>query len=207
MPTLILERQLGGRVAGLDEVGRGSLAGPVIAAAVVLNVASLPMSLLSEIDDSKRLMPKKREGLLTALTACADIGIGHADVAEIDARNILQATFLAMARAIDMLRGVDYAIIDGKNVPPLSCSVIPLVKGDSFSASIAAASIVAKVTRDRLMRRLAAVHPGYGWETNVGYGTTAHLNAMKKLGITPHHRRSFAFGKRIFGKRIPERQI
>ncbi len=200
MPTLSLERQLGGRVAGIDEVGRGSLAGPVIAAAVVLNVASLPMQLLADIDDSKRLRPQKREALLTSLTACADIGIGHADVAEIDAHNILQATFLAMARAIGMLGVVDSAIVDGKYAPSLPCSVIPLVKGDSCAASIAAASIVAKVTRDRLMRRMAAVHPGYGWETNVGYGTTSHLKAINKLGLTPHHRRSFC-------QRIPARQI
>lgn len=194
MPNMSLERQLGGRVAGIDEVGRGSLAGPVVAAAVVLNPESLPREILAALDDSKKVRPPKREGILTALTDCADIdiGIGHADVAEIDSCNILQATFRAMARALDMLGIVDYAIIDGKNTFHLPCKgVLPLVKGDCFSASIAAASIVAKVTRDRLMRCLAAANPGYGWETNVGYGTTAHLNAMKNLGLTRHHRRSF----------------
>ena len=191
MPNLSLELQLGGRVAGIDEVGRGSLAGPVVAAAVVLNVVSLPIQLLAALDDSKRLRPPKREALLTALTAGADIGIGHADVAEIEARNILQATFLAMARAVGMLGIVDYAIIDGNSIPKLPVPALSLVKGDGFSASIAAASIVAKVTRDRLMKRLAVAHPGYGWETNVGYGTIAHLNAIDTLGLTPHHRRSF----------------
>ncbi|VBB68817.1 Ribonuclease HII [invertebrate metagenome] len=196
VPDINIERRLGGRVAGLDEVGRGALAGPVVAAAVVLHLGRLPAQLLATLDDSKRLSLAQRESLFAALTDTdyADIGTGQADVAEIDALNILKATFLAMTRAIGTLRGVDYAIVDGNQAPALRCPAFPLVKGDRLSVSIAAASIVAKVTRDRLMMRLAEGHPGYRWERNVGYGTPAHRAAIAKLGLTPHHRRSFRLG-------------
>ncbi len=192
MPDMNLERQLGGRVAGIDEAGRGPWAGPVVVAAVVLDSTRLSVELLGALDDSKKLQPAVRESLFTALRDCADIGIGQAEVAEIDSLNILQATFRAMERAMAALQGVDHVIVDGNRGPLLSCPVTLLVKGDGLSASVAAASIVAKVTRDRLMACLAAEHPGYGWETNKGYGTPAHRAALARLGLTPHHRCSFA---------------
>lgn len=192
MPNMRFEQQLGGRVAGLDEAGRGPWAGPVVASAVVLNLRYMSVKLLAALDDSKRLKPLQRENLFAALADCADIGIGQADVAEIDSFNILKATFLAMARAIEKLQAVDHAIVDGNQIPLLGCSITPLVRGDGISASVAAASIVAKVTRDRLMTRLATEHPGYGWETNMGYGTPAHRTAIARLGLTRHHRCSFS---------------
>lgn len=177
-------------VAGVDEVGRGPLAGPVTAAAVILDPARIPAGL----NDSKKLTHARREALSAALHAVAHISIAHASVAEIDDLNILRASHLAMSRAIDGLpRLPDHVLIDGNQVPRgLRTPAETIVKGDARSLSIAAASIVAKVARDHLMVILAQQHPGYGWETNAGYGTTAHLNALLNLGVTPHHRRSFA---------------
>ena len=190
MPHFRYEQQVGGRVAGVDEAGRGPLAGPVVAAAVIFSGAAAPPG----IDDSKKLRPAAREALFAAIMESAEVGIGQASVAEIDRLNILQATFLAMRRALAALAPPPgHALIDGNRLPPgLPCPATTIVKGDSHSLSIAAASIIAKVTRDRLMLDLAAAHPGYGWERNMGYGTAAHLSGLARLGPTPHHRLSFA---------------
>lgn len=191
MPDLSLEIALGGVVAGLDEVGRGPLAGPVIACAVVLP-AALPAALLA-LDDSKKLSRKAREELSAAVLETCTVGLGEASVEEIDRVNILKATFLAMGRALEALgRAVDHALVDGNQIPPLPCNVRCVVGGDGLSLSIAAASVVAKVRRDRLMAELALAYPGYGWETNAGYGTAEHTEALRRLGPTPHHRKSFA---------------
>ncbi len=174
-------------VAGVDEVGRGPLAGPVTAAAVILDPARIP----SGLNDSKALTLATRERLYDLILRDARVAIAHASVEEIDALNILQASHLAMARALAQL-APDHALIDGNRLPrDLACSAEALVKGDARSLSIAAASIVAKVTRDRIMVDLAQQHPGYGWEANAGYPTKAHLKALLDLGVTPVHRRSF----------------
>ena len=153
----------------------------------------MPAALAARIDDSKKLPRATREALYDPIRDHVEIGIGIADIAEIDRLNILQATLLAMRRAVTALPSAPaYALVDG-NIPPiLPCPVRTVVTGDSLCLSIAAASIVAKVTRDRMMAALAAEHPGYGWERNAGYGTEEHRNALQRLGITPHHRRSFA---------------
>jgi ribonuclease HII len=193
MPTLELETALRCRVAGIDEAGRGPWAGPVVAAAAILDPACLPATLAARLDDSKKLKRPVREELLAALEACADIGVGIADIVEIDRLNILQATMLAMQRAVAALpRAPEHALVDGNRAPDLPIPVQTVIKGDSRCLSIAAASIVAKVTRDRIMATLAKEHPGYGWERNAGYGTAEHRAALDRLGITPHHRRSFA---------------
>jgi ribonuclease HII len=177
-------------VAGVDEVGRGPLAGPVMAAAVILDADAIPQGLR----DSKRLSAVRRAALAAEIRATARVGLGEASVAEIDALNILQATFLAMRRAVAALPGApDHLLIDGNRLPPdLPCPATPIVKGDARSVSIAAASIVAKVARDRVMMDLAQHFPGYGWETNMGYPSKSHKSALRKLGVSPHHRRSFA---------------
>lgn len=194
MPHYRIEQTLTAPVAGIDEAGRGPLAGPVVAAAVILDAAKLKPIRALALDDSKKLSAAKREAIFAALPELAQIGVGQASVAEIDALNILNATFLAMRRAVDAL-GVQPAhiLVDG-NLKPKTLSdfaVMPLVGGDGKSLSIAAASIVAKVTRDRIMARLAAAHPEYGWAANAGYGTEAHRKAIAAHGFTPHHRRSF----------------
>lgn len=176
------------RVAGVDEVGRGPLAGPVTAAAVVLDPARLPEGLR----DSKRLSPQARARLDAWLHAHAEVAVVHVSVEEIDRLNILRASHLAMWRAVTMLRP-DHALIDGNLLPEaLPCPARALVSGDARCLSVAAASIVAKVARDRLMTGLARTFPGYGWERNMGYPTREHLRALLDLGVTPHHRRSFA---------------
>ncbi len=193
MPDFTLERAAGGIVAGIDEAGRGPWAGPVIAAAVILDAALLPRSLLEGLDDSKALTKARREVLLAALDGRARIGIGAASAAEIDRFNILEASLRAMARAVNALGLTpDLALVDGNRSPELPCAVRTVVKGDCLSLSIAAASIAAKVTRDGIMARLAVRHPGFGWEHNAGYGTAEHKDALMRLGVTPHHRKSFA---------------
>lgn len=200
MPDFTLETELGGRVAGVDEAGRGPWAGPVVAGAALLDPAAVPDALLRGLDDSKKLKPARREALLAGLedSAGAVLGVGTASVAEIDERNILQATFLAMTRALadlsERLGGApDFALIDGNRVPPgLPCGARAVVRGDGVSLSIAAASIVAKVTRDRMMAALDQAFPGYGWAQNAGYGTRAHQEALLTLGVTAQHRKSFA---------------
>ncbi len=176
-------------VAGVDEVGRGPLAGPVTAAAVVLDPAHIPKGL----NDSKKLSAKRRQALHDELLLCADVSIAHASVEEIDELNILRASHLAMERAVAGLKQrPDHLLIDGNMIPRgLSGSCEAIVKGDSRSVSISAASIVAKICRDYVMWDLAQHYPGYGWETNAGYPSKSHKSALEKLGVTPHHRRSF----------------
>ncbi len=175
------------RVAGIDEVGRGPLAGPVTAAAVVLREGHIPEGLR----DSKQLTAARRAVLAVEIFAVAEVSIAHASVQEIDQLNILQAALLAMERAAaGLLAG--YHLIDGNKIPAgLRGRAESLVKGDAICLSIAAASIVAKVTRDLIMVDLAQQHPGYGWERNAGYPTAEHLAALRNLGATPWHRRSF----------------
>ncbi len=178
------------RVAGIDEVGRGPLAGPVVAAAVVLDPAQIPEGL----NDSKQMTAKRREALFEVLHDIADVSIAEASVREIEEVNILQASHLAMVRAVSGLKSpADFVLIDGNKVPRgLNVPASAIIKGDTRSLSIAAASIVAKVWRDRLMLSLAQQHPGYGWETNAGYPTKEHKAGLKSHGVTQHHRRTFA---------------
>jgi ribonuclease HII len=187
-----MERAAGGRVAGVDEAGRGPLAGPVVAAAVVLP-ADMSDELAGMLDDSKKMTARQRQAAFAALRASsAEIGIGAASVAEILRLNILHASMLAMRRAVERL-GIapDLALVDGNYPPKLTCAVRCVVGGDALCLSISAASIVAKVTRDRAMARLAVRYPGYGWDANAGYGTARHRDALVRLGLTPHHRESF----------------
>jgi len=177
------------RVAGVDEAGRGPLAGPVVAAAVMLDPARIPPGL----NDSKRLTATVRDRLFDAIRVAAQVGVGQASVEEIDTLNILRASHLAMTRALTALGPVDHALIDGNLIPRgLTCTAEAVVKGDARCVSVAAASIIAKVTRDRIMVDLAQHFPGYGWDANAGYPTKSHLAALEILGVTPHHRRSFA---------------
>jgi ribonuclease HII len=209
MPNFAIERRHAGIVCGIDEAGRGPLAGPVVAAAVILDQKRFPRSLRERLDDSKLLAIEEREACWRALGRCAvrgaaQIGIGAASVREIDAINILRASLLAMARAVAALKvSPEIAIVDGNIPPPLACPVETIVGGDGLSFSIAAASVVAKVTRDRLMRALAKHYPGYGWETNVGYATRKHGEAIVRLGPTAHHRRSFAPVRLALGGELP----
>jgi ribonuclease HII len=198
MPDLALEGAREGPVAGVDEAGRGPWAGPVVAAAVVLDAGSVPVG----VTDSKQLSRARREALFAALRASARIGVGAASVAEIDRLNILAATLVAMRRAVDDLDVAPaHVLIDGNRMPELTCPATTVVGGDRRSLSIAAASIVAKVTRDRIMARLARRYPGFGWERNAGYGTAEHRSALDRLGVTPHHRRSFAPVARVLAER------
>ncbi|MGD9885269.1 MAG: ribonuclease HII [Reyranella sp.] len=201
MPSFRFERDCAGRVAGIDEAGRGPLAGPVVAAVAVIDRAVAKRKLLRLIDDSKKLEEEAREMAYDAMVASGIVqfAVGEASVEEIDRVNILQATYLAMRRALQALAAApgmvppDMVLIDGDRVPPaLGCSAQTIVGGDARSYSIAAASIFAKVTRDRYMAQLAEEFPGYGWETNRGYGSREHLEAIDRLGPTPHHRMSFA---------------
>ena len=203
MPDFALEQEYaaGGLAIGLDEAGRGPWAGPVVAAAAWLDPAGIPAALLDRLNDSKLLTREARAALFEDLAEAraagtAAFGIAQGSVAEIDEINILQASLLAMRRAAERLgealgRLPDAALVDGPHAPRLACPARAVVKGDGRSLSIAAASILAKVTRDRLMRDLAARHPGYGWERNMGYGTAEHRRALARLGVTPEHRRSF----------------
>ncbi|MEX2615158.1 MAG: ribonuclease HII [Alphaproteobacteria bacterium] len=192
MPDLTMEAAAGGIVAGVDEAGRGPWAGPVVAGVAILDPATMPGDLIDGLDDSKKLSAAVRERLFVGLLRHATIAFGIASVAEIDELNILGATMLAMRRAVGALAAPPHiALVDGNRAPDLICPVRTVVMGDSLSSSIAAASIVAKVTRDRIMAGLAADFPGYGWETNQGYGTAAHRDGLDRLGVTIHHRRSF----------------
>ena len=201
-PHFRRERQLLGQgdwpVAGIDEVGRGPLAGPVTAAAVILDPSRVPRGL----DDSKALTPERRDALYDLIMERAiGVGIAFASVAEIDGLNIRHATHLAMRRALAALSvRPSYVLVDGNDLPPgFVCPGETLVKGDARSASIAAASIVAKVTRDRLMRRLCASHPVYGFSRHVGYGTREHLAALTRHGPCAFHRVTFAPIRALLG--------
>jgi len=194
MPHYIFESRIlkirPGPLAGVDEAGRGPLAGPVVAAAVILDRKRIPKGL----DDSKRMLPGAREDAYGRIIDIAiGVGVGEASVDEIDLVNIRQATHLAMARAIRALPlAAQFALVDGNDAPALPCPCETLVEGDGRSVSIAAASIIAKVTRDRMMRALHEEFPGYGWYNNKGYSTEEHLSALSRLGPCRHHRRSFA---------------
>lgn len=188
-PNFDIENSIGGLVAGVDEAGRGPLAGPVVAAAAILNPQCVPAG----IRDSKTLAEARRNDIADALIEVAAVGVGVASVEEIDRLNILQASLLAMTRAVEALPVAPAAcIIDGNIKPKLACPAYTVLKGDAKSLSIAAASIVAKATRDRMMRRLAREFPQYAWDSNKGYGVAAHFAALAAYGVTPHHRRSFA---------------
>ncbi len=185
------------RVAGLDEVGRGPLAGPVLAAAVVLP-DPLPHGLAALLHDSKKLSAAAREAAYAALHASgAEIGMGAASVEEIARINILQASLLAMRRALGRLAVPDLALVDGNTDPRLGCPTRCIVGGDGSEPAISAASIVAKVLRDRLMARLAVRYPGYGWECNAGYGTATHRAALHQFGPSAHHRANFGTVRRL----------
>jgi ribonuclease HII len=194
MPHYIYESRLlktmAGPICGVDEAGRGPLAGPVVAAAVILDRKRIPKGL----DDSKQLSEEHREALYPRILEMAvAVGVGEASVGEIDMVNIRQATHLAMARAVRALPvPAEFALVDGNDPPALPCRCDTLVGGDGRSVSIAAASIIAKVTRDRLMVALHDQHPGYNWRSNKGYGTPEHYAGLKTHGVTMHHRRSFA---------------
>lgn len=204
MPTLEIESTYTGLVGGVDEVGRGPWAGPVYAAAAIfLDPPSLPSFFLKEIKDSKKLTKAKRELIFQHLMEFPSFhyGIGMASVEEIDRLNILKAIFLAMDRAVQALpQKPDVLLVDGKYIPSFKdIPSIPVIGGDSLSLSIAAASIIAKVTRDQVMEKLAKDHPHYGWESNAGYGTAEHQAGLKAYGVTPHHRRSYAPIKKMLG--------
>ncbi len=188
-PDLSFENEIEGLVAGVDEAGRGPWAGPVVAAAVILG-KNIPTGL----DDSKKLTAKKRENLFSAIQETCVVGIGIVDPAEIDKINILGATRRAMIMAVANLAEIPSGIlVDGNQFPKgFPCPAKAIVKGDGKSLSIAAASIIAKVTRDRMMIKLHEEFPHYGWNKNMGYGTKSHIEALKQHGITIHHRKSFA---------------
>lgn len=201
MPDFSLEMEAQGPVAGIDEVGRGALVGPVVAAAVILDPFTFPKDLGAMVRDSKLLTPGKRERLFQAILPLGRIGIGAASAHEIDRLNILQASLLAMARAVAALGTTPaLALVDGNVAPSLPCPVRTVVGGDNLSLSIAAASILAKVTRDRLMAALGKRHPAYGWERNAGYGTAEHRAALWTHGVTLHHRRHFQPIPRILSR-------
>jgi ribonuclease HII len=192
LPSFELEtvtlRLSGGPVAGVDEAGRGPWAGPVVAAAVILDPANIP----DGINDSKALHADARECLYGEIEARAEFGVGIADVARIDRDNILQATMWAMRKAVSRLKTrPKVVLVDGDRCPGPGCECRTVVGGDALCLSIAAASIIAKVTRDRLMIELAEKLPGYGFERHKGYGTPEHQEAVKRLGVSPHHRRSW----------------
>ena len=175
-------------IAGIDEVGRGPWAGPVTACAVILDPNNIPDGL----NDSKVLTAKRRKQLFDLIMDSAQVSCVHVEVTEIDQVNILQATFRAMERAVSHLPIPNHILVDGNKLPPnLPSPATAIVKGDAKSVSIAAASIIAKVTRDRLMSDLSEAYPGYGWKKNAGYGTKMHQLGLLNHGVTPHHRRSF----------------
>lgn len=191
MPNTEIEEKIGGIVAGVDEAGRGPWAGPVVASAVVFK---LPIDnyLISNVNDSKKLSSKSRLSLFNFIIKIAEVGIGSAEVGEIDSINILQATHLAMLRAIKNLPNrPEVLLIDGNSGPNIDIKSQFIVKGDSISTSIAAASIIAKVSRDSTMIQLANNYPGYGFERHKGYGTLQHKEALEKLGPCSIHRKSF----------------
>lgn len=189
----------GALVCGVDEAGRGPLAGPVVSAAVMLPAEHAPTGLA----DSKALSRGRRETLYAEIMTSCGVGVGQATVAEIDELNILRATLLSMARAVAALpTAPTLALVDGNRPPALACEVRCIVKGDATEPAISAASIVAKVTRDRIMHDLALRHPGYGWERNAAYGTAEHRAALRALGATEHHRTSFAPVREVSGHAI-----
>ncbi len=204
----VLKRLPDAIIVGVDEAGCAPLAGPVVAGAVILDQKKLPKSLRQGLDDSKKIPFEKREELYGILMSCeaAVVGVGRAEVHEIESFNILNAAHLAMRRAVASLaRAATFALIDGNRKPKdFPCELETIVKGDGKSLSIAAASVVAKVTRDRYMVELAREYPGYGWENNVGYPTPAHRKAIIALGLTPHHRKTFGLVRTQLAGAAPE---
>jgi len=199
IPNLQFEERLSGLIAGVDEAGVAPLAGPVVAGAVILNRSNIPLG----INDSKKLTAPAREKLFSAISETAiHIGVGIATVQEIDAMNIFHATRKAMVRAVENLGVIpNHVLMDGHLPPKFPCPVTAIVGGDALSLSIAAASIIAKVTRDRIMAGLHAEFPAYSWLTNKGYPTAEHRLAVKTHGITTHHRLSFSPIKEIYEQR------
>lgn len=180
--------EYGGLVAGVDEAGRGPWAGPVVAGAVILNPGAIPVGL----NDSKKLSEQKREGLFELIMAQAQVGVGIADVERIDRDNILQASLWAMTQAVAQLaEAPNVVLVDGNKLPQLPMAGQAIVKGDGRSLSIAAGSIIAKVTRDRMMCALGEEYPQYHWHSNKGYGTKAHQQGLSEFGVCSHHRKSF----------------
>lgn len=203
--SFTLEKKWDGPVCGLDEAGRGPLAGPVVAACVYVPEGVRRKKFWAHVDDSKKLSAIQREGLYSAIIENCPFGIAQASVAEIDTINILHASMLAMRRAMAVMvadHGVrpQMALVDGNFAPKLPlCQIQTVIGGDAASRSIAAASILAKVTRDRMMQALCAQYPHYGWSSNAGYGTPQHKAALALHGPTPHHRSSFAPIKALVG--------
>jgi ribonuclease HII len=191
------DQQFNAPVCGIDEVGRGPLAGPVVSACVLIPIENLDNSLWREITDSKKISAIKREKLFEPIKELCFYGIAEATHQEIDQINIHHATLLAMKRAYEAMIADERpnpatALIDGKFAPQINCPTQTVIKGDTLSLSIGAASIIAKVTRDRLMKKLHEEFPHYGWDTNAGYGTKTHMEGLESHGLTPFHRLSFA---------------
>ncbi len=193
-PDFVIESSINGLVCGLDEVGRGPLAGSVVAACVYVPENIKSFEWITQIRDSKKLSHKKLEYLHSLIQEHCIFGIGECSPEEIDDINILQASLVAMSRAFKNMNSnqIVHALVDGNHLPELPCKATAIIKGDNISTSIAAASIIAKVTRDKTMKKLAEKYPYYGWERNVGYPTKEHLAGIATHGITPHHRKSFA---------------
>lgn len=193
--SLKFDASFGQPVCGIDEVGRGPLAGPVVTACAFIPADKLNHPVWAEVTDSKKILPAKRQYLFEIIRHQCIYHIAEASAEEIDSLNIHHATLLAMKRAYQGVHdkaAISLALVDGKFAPPLPCKTQTVIKGDSLSLSIAAASILAKVTRDRYMQQLHTEFPHYGWNTNAGYGTEAHMQGIAAHGITPHHRKSFA---------------
>ena len=206
VPSLVIERTLWSsgllRVVGVDEVGLGSLCGPVVAAAVLLPPNC---SMIDGVRDSKLLSVAQRDRLCLEITRQAiAVGIGAASVPEIELLNVLRASYLAMQRALARVGPYDHALIDGRAITRFDLGQhTAIVDGDASSYAIACASVVAKVRRDRFMKRLAVRYPGYGWERNAGYGTKSHLAALRSLGVTPWHRRTYAPVRHLLSPLLP----
>ena len=191
-------------ICGVDEAGRGPLSGPVVAAACILPAGCE----IPGLNDSKKLTPKQRDRLFdTVREVAVAYSVGQASPEEIDELNILKATHLAMHRAVAALEKVEYVLVDGLPVPGFPCPCENMVKGDARCASIAAASIVAKVCRDELMEKADLEFPGYGFALHKGYGTRAHLEALRKLGVSPIHRRSFAPVRALLGEQCVQMEL
>ena len=199
VPNFLIEEDFGWPnklIAGIDEAGRGPWAGPVVSAAVVLNKKNIP----SDLNDSKKISEKKRQSLYSSIYNSHFVGVGISSIEEIDNLNILQATFLSMKRALDNLDcSVDAILVDGNLDPGFDYKTECIVNGDSISFSIAAASIIAKVTRDNLMSKIHKEFPNYNWKRNKGYGTKEHRNALEMYGPCKYHRKSFSPINKMLG--------